>query len=128
MRNAFEPLSNADARRRSGNRASRLQSRHRTISESKKAPEAFAWGPRFSKMRAGVIVDALRLAGVDLRGLSIPRGSGKIPIRQETSMAKKKPVKKSASSKSHLKQVKLKSIKPLDVTASGHEKWIEVNT
>jgi hypothetical protein len=48
-------------------------------------------------------------------------------------MAKKKPVKKSASSKSHLKQVKLKPIKPLDkglvggsVTTKGFEKWIEL--
>jgi hypothetical protein len=48
-------------------------------------------------------------------------------------MAKKKSVKRSASSKSHLKQVKLKPIKPLDkglvydsVSTKGFEKWIEL--
>lgn len=37
-------------------------------------------------------------------------------------MAKKKAVKKSGSSKSHLKQVKLKPVKPLE--SGNFEKWI----
>ncbi len=43
-------------------------------------------------------------------------------------MAKKRPAKKSGSSKSQLKQVKLKPVKPLSVSAAGHEKWIEINS
>jgi hypothetical protein len=39
-------------------------------------------------------------------------------------MAKKKPVKKSGSSKSHLKHVKLNPVKPLAVVATNYEKWI----
>jgi len=39
-------------------------------------------------------------------------------------MASKKKAKKPGSSKSRLKQVKLKPVKTL--TTMGHEKWIEV--
>jgi len=57
------------------------------------------------------------------RSFDLP-GSEKIPKRQETNMASKKKAKKPGSSKSRLKQVKLKPVKTL--TTMGHEKWIEV--
>lgn len=41
-------------------------------------------------------------------------------------MAKKRAAKKSGSSKSHLKHVKLKPVKPLRL--GGPDKWIEVSS